>query len=56
MGHANDARIEMAGMASGLPDDAFALGPCPDKERADGFKDAGLIWVEATGGKLRAWL
>ena len=56
MGHADDAQIAMAGMGSGWSDDAFAFGSRPDEERADGCKDAELIWVETAVGEIRVWI
>ncbi len=56
MGHANSVQIAIADMGTGWADDAFVFGSRPDKERADGCKDAKFIWVEAAGAKLRAWI
>ena len=56
MGHANSAQIAIVAMGSGWAVDASAFGSRPDKGRSDGRKDAGVIWVEAAGAKLRAWI
>jgi hypothetical protein len=56
MGHANSAQIAIVGMGSDWADDASAFGSRSDQGSADGGKDAGIIWVEAFGAKLRAWI
>ena len=55
MGHANSVQTAIVDMGSGWAVDACAFGSRPDKGRSDDCKDAGLIWVEAAGAKLRAW-
>ena len=56
MGHANNAQIAMVGMGSGWADDASVFDSGPDQGRANGCKDAELIWVEAAGPKLSVWI
>ena len=56
MGHANSAQIAIVDMGSGWDVDASAPGSRPDEGLSDGRKDAGLIWFEAAGAKLRVWI
>jgi hypothetical protein len=56
MGHANSAQIAMVDMGSGWADDTSAFGSRPDKELADGRKDAELIGADAIDARIRAWI
>jgi len=56
MEHANNAQISIVDLGSGWVVDACAFGSPPDKKRADGREGCGLIWVEAAGVKLGAWI
>ena len=56
VGHVNSVQIAVVDMGSGWAVDASAPGSRPDKGLSDGRKDAGLIWFEAAGAKLRVWI